>query len=198
MPESVLFENILPGRKFSDGEWLMLVHERAHLIRFAMDRVRLNKLGEFGYAPSELGGGSTVSIIGMSNERTGAGKNSHILNVEGIFRSVCRRREDDRLGRRHYVLGYTSAGSWLIADILEDTFDGRRYIRALDVGYTSPEAVVGRFCIEYRDLLAFLAAEYTGWIEKKREIFERMQRAQAKFAIDDRFIDALCAEPKKS
>ncbi|MFA5184986.1 MAG: hypothetical protein WC551_00675 [Patescibacteria group bacterium] len=196
MPESVLFEKILPGKNLTREEWLSLIDERARLIRLFMDRVRLTKLSDFGYAPSDFGGGCTVSINGLRDKRTVIQPGDDI-HVEGIFRSVTRRSKEDRLGRWYHVLGLTRAGDWRLAEILEGTDGCMGFIKSIDILPTGPLEAVRHFRIEYRDILSFLADEYNGWVEKKREIFERMQRVQAKFAVDDRIIDALSAEPKE-
>ncbi len=194
MPESVLFEKILPGGKLTSEEWLSLIYERARLVNISMDRVRLTKLSDFGYSPSDLGGGCTVSINGLRDKRTVVGEGSDI-HIEGIFRIIQVRGDAD--SRKHYVLGFSRTACWYVAEIFEDSVDYRRYIRSLDVWRTDLGDVINRFHIDYRQILAFLAMEHDGWVEKKRDVLERMLRIQAQIVRDDLILDALCAEPKE-
>lgn len=189
VPESVLFEKILPGGKLTENDWVLLIDERADLVRWFMDRVRLQKLYDFGYAPSDLGGGCTVSIAGLLRDDTDTVCYVHSLKVEGVFRGMASRHGKNP--HRHHVLGFTRNGDWIEADILERPRDGMRHISSIHVSRTTPGAVVSSFRIEYPEILAFLADEFTGWVEKKRDIFERMQRIQSKFALEDRILDAL-------
>ncbi len=194
MPESVLLDKILGGKEPTRDEMLALIDERAELVRSAMDRVRLTKLCEFGYASSGLGDDRMVTIGGLRDQSTSVGCEGADIYVEGIFCTLNRRRESSDGTVTHWVLGLTHAG-WVVAEICEKSTDRMRRIESVRVERTIPATVVEDPYM-LRRVLGFLAAEYAGWIDKKRKVLERMLAIQNQMARDDRILDALFAKKK--
>jgi len=198
MPESVLLEEVVRGRKLTDEQWRKIVEERSYLVRRPMDRVRLTPLGDFKFIASELGGGVMLSINDLKPREVHEVRGIQ-LDTDGIFRAVAYRERIAGTGGHHCLIGLSRNGTWFDVTAIEgdsrtNSYD--RFLVSADIHVCPPERIVAKYAVEYCGLLAFLSQAYDGWVQKKQEQLERMLKVKAVIDRDDLILDALCADKR--
>lgn len=194
MPEStsVLFKQVLPGREPSDEQWLKLLDDRAKVVAGFLDRITLPKLGGVRFMPSCFNSSPTVCLYGRLADKVT--NPSDGLSTQGYFMQVWTREED---GAKYHLIGFSRDGAWLEVIVEEKQTAPSTYeISKVEILNPSPQEIVQKYLVGYRDLLDFLATQMQKSAEASRERHQCLQYVADRFEQEDLILKAMCAKPE--
>lgn len=191
MPESVLFDQVLPKYQMTVEHWFTLIRERASMVHKFMDRAKLDRLNDFIYDASH---GRTInnSMYSGTVVNKDAGLPSiRNPNLEGIFRVV---KHPLQKPHEHFVLCFARHGKWVMARIAETSWEGRQVVQEVELFPTDLD-VIKHYGMDERQMLAFLTDGFKSWVETRRAFLNRMEQAQREFELEDRIVGSFSPTP---
>ncbi|MBI5654054.1 hypothetical protein HZC53_00130 [Candidatus Uhrbacteria bacterium] len=195
MPESmsVLFKEVLPGHEPSDDDLLKMLKDRAEIVAGFLDRITLTRLGEVKFMPNCFNSAPTVCLNNRLAEKVTHPSDG--LSLQGFFMQVWSREDD---GAKYHLIGFSRDGEWLEVVVEEKQTAPSTYaISKVEILNPSPQEIVSKYLVGYRDLLDFLTIEMQRWAEASRERHVRLQSVADRFVQEDTILKAMCAKPEE-